>query len=82
MECERCDELVSAYEHAVSLYTTAQRKLQGLVGDEFRLAWKELKRFREACKAADEALLAHWREKHTDLAEKARSARASPTGIG
>jgi hypothetical protein len=28
---------------------------------------------REACLTADEALLAHWREEHTDLAAKAGS---------
>jgi hypothetical protein len=31
---------------------------------------------REACKAADEALLVHWRKEHADLAEKVDSCTA------
>ena len=71
MDCKKCDELVGAYKVAISLYTTAQRGFHGpLIGD-FELAWKELKRLRQACKAADEGLLAHWREEHSNLTEKA-----------
>jgi hypothetical protein len=33
-----------------------------------------MRRLREACKTADEALLAHWRKEHTGLAEKVAAA--------
>jgi PAS domain S-box-containing protein len=56
MDCEKCDELLAAYKHAISRYTTAQQRFQRpLVGD-FKLAWNELKHLREARKAAEEAL--------------------------
>jgi hypothetical protein len=80
MDCKTCDELLAAYKHAVSLYTTAQRGFLGpLVGD-FDLAWKELKRLREACRAADDGLLGHWRTEHTDLGEKVGSSKVSCMG--
>ena len=50
---------------------------------ETKLAWKELKGFREACKTADESLLAHWREnirtlpKKQGLQKPKRSARSA-----
>jgi hypothetical protein len=71
VDCQRCAELLAAYKQAVSLYTAAQRRIRGLRGDEFKLTWGELKRLRAGCKSADEALLAHWREEHKELAEKA-----------
>jgi hypothetical protein len=67
---------VDAYKRAVGVYTTAQRRFQGLLRDDFKLEWKELKRSREACEAADEALMAHWRKEHTDLAETVAAAPA------
>jgi hypothetical protein len=69
VDCKTCDELLSAYRGTAKLYTAAQERFQGLLGDDFKLAWKELKRLREACKAADEALLVHWRQEHRDFAE-------------
>jgi len=71
VDCKTCDELVGGYKVAISLYITAQRGFKGPLLGDFKVAWEELKRLREACKGADEALLAHWREEHMDLAEKA-----------
>jgi hypothetical protein len=74
--------LLGAYRVAISLYTTAQQRFQGLPGDDFKLAWKELKRLREACKAADEALLMHWHQEHPDFGEIPGPSKASPKGVG
>lgn len=70
MDCQRCGELLGAYKDAISLYTTAQRRLRGLRGDDFVLAWKELKRLRQMSLHADEALMEHWREHHGKVAAK------------
>jgi hypothetical protein len=35
MGCDRCHELLAAYKGAVALYTTAERKIRGLIGDDF-----------------------------------------------
>ena len=71
VDCKTCAELLSTYRHAAKSYADAQERFQALLRDDFKLAWQELKRLREACKTADEALIAHWRKEHTDLAEKA-----------
>jgi hypothetical protein len=71
VDCKSCDELLNTYRQAAKLYAAAQERFQAQLRGDFKLAWKELKRLREACRTADEALLAHWREEHSDLAEKA-----------
>ena len=48
VDCKRCDELLAAYKDAISLYTNAKRRIRGLLGDNFILAFKELKRLRLA----------------------------------
>ena len=70
VDCKSCDELLDAYKHAISLYTTAQRRIRGLLGDEFMLAWKELKRLRRTCLLADDALMEHLGQDHGNLSEK------------
>jgi hypothetical protein len=59
----------------------AQGGFHWLLGDDFKLAWNELKRSRGACKATDEALVVHWRQEHPGFAGKGFK-RASTTGIG
>ena len=81
MGCKTCAELLRTYRQAAKLYAAAQERFQALLRDDFKLAWTELKRLREACRTADEALVAHWREEHTDLAEKAGLPKASTTFI-
>ena len=81
MDCKTCDELLSAYRGAVKLYTAAQERFHGLLGGDFKLAWKELKRLKEACRAADETLLIHWRQEHPDFAEITGPSKASSTRI-
>jgi hypothetical protein len=82
VDCKTCAELLGAYRHAVKLYTAAQGRFQGLLKDDFKLAWEGLKRLREACKAADEALLLHWHQEHPDFAEIPMPSKASPRGVG
>ena len=72
VDCKRCDELLAAYKDAISLYTNAQRRIRGLLGDNFILAFKELKRLRLECRHADDALMAHLRQDHGRLSEKAQ----------
>ena len=42
-------------------------------GFKVKLGWQELKRLRETCKAADEALMAQWRKEHRSVAAKSCS---------
>ena len=72
MDCKRCEELLATYKHAISLYTTAQQRIRELLGDDFILAFKELKRLRLECRNADDALMAHLRQDHGRLSEKAQ----------
>jgi hypothetical protein len=69
MGCDRCNELLTAYKHAVSLFTTAQRKIRGLVGDDFQVASKELVRLHKTCMDANAAVTAHWRQDHDNARE-------------
>jgi excisionase family DNA binding protein len=64
MECKTCDALLAAYKQAVNLYTNAGQSFRGALGDDSRLAFKELRRLRQACKDADNALMAHLHQDH------------------
>jgi hypothetical protein len=64
LACKMCDELLVAYKRAVGLYTNAARTMPEMLGDEYPLAIKEMTSLSEACKAANDALLAHLRENH------------------
>ena len=65
--CKRCSELLADYRDAVSVLTDAGRKFQGPARGDFPVALKELKRLRQACKDADDALIEHWRQEHPDF---------------
>ena len=69
MDCQRCKELLAAYKHAVSLFTTAERNMRGMVGDDFQVALKELQFLHEACQDANAAVTKHWRQDHTDFSQ-------------
>jgi hypothetical protein len=62
MHCRTCDDLVAAYTSAVDLYTAVAQDIGTLVGDDFRLASKDAERLRLACRDADNALSAHFRQ--------------------
>jgi len=64
MVCERCNELLAAYKQAVGVYTSAQRNIRGLLGDDFQLALKKLQRLHVACVDANAAMTAHCRQDH------------------
>ena len=64
MECKTCDALLAAYKQAVNLYTNAGQSFRGALGDDSRLALKELRRLRQASKDADNALVAHLHQDH------------------
>lgn len=65
--CKRCDDLLADYKNAVRVFTNAGRKFRGATRDDFPLELKELKRLRQACKDADDALMEHWRKDHPDF---------------
>src|SRR6516225_4616216 len=73
MECKTCDALLADYKRRVGLFTNAERGFRGLLGDEFPMALKELKRLKQACKDADDALIEHCRQDHGNLSHKAAS---------
>jgi len=73
MSCQTCDDLLAAYKCTVKLYSEAMHQTSGLVGDDFRLAVKELERLLMKCQDANNALIAHWREDHNNLSHKAVS---------
>ena len=69
MDCQRCNELLGAYKAAVCLFTTAERNMRGMVGDDFQVALKQLRLLHEACLDANVAVTAHWRQDHTNLSQ-------------
>jgi hypothetical protein len=73
MGCKTCDDLLAVYRCAVRLYKTTVRDSTTRVGDELRLASQESERLRLACRDADNALIAHWRQMHNNLAKRAAS---------
>ena len=59
MGCKTCNELLAAYKHAAKQYTEAMQAMSGPVGDDFRLALKDLERWREVSSGANDALTEH-----------------------
>jgi hypothetical protein len=68
MDCQKYNELLAAYKHAVGLYMTAERNIQGLVWGDFQVAFKELEHLAQECMDATAAVLAHWRVDHESRA--------------
>ena len=66
MVCKTCDDLLAAYKRSVRLFTDAERRCQGMLGDDFRPALKKLQRLHLACMDANAAMTAHWSQ-HTAM---------------
>jgi len=64
MDCETCNNLLDAYKHFVTVLTNAGLCFRGASGEDFLPALKELKRLRQVCRDADDALMEHWRQDH------------------
>jgi len=72
MNCQACGSLLSAYERAVSLYTTSVSDIKTQYADDFRVACRE----RQKAWMARETLTEHWRLAHEGLTRKLVSHRA------
>ena len=72
MDCQRCNELLAAYKHAVGIFTTAERNMRGMVGDDFQVALNKLRLLHEACLDANAAVTEHRREDHTNFSQGVR----------
>lgn len=66
MECQTCGALLAEYKQRVRLFTNAERRLRGTIRDDFRLTLKELQRLKQACRDADNTLIAHLRQDHSN----------------
>jgi hypothetical protein len=64
MDCETCDRLLADYTAAVMLYTTIMVTIQGLAGNNRRLASQEEGRLKLVCHLADKDLTTHLRQAH------------------
>jgi len=73
MACEACSHLFAAYQHSVTLFRDAFCKGSGAIGDDSRLASEEAARLSQECRDANYALVAHWRERHSDLGKSVGS---------
>jgi len=75
MVCRTCLELLDAYKRSVSLFTTAERNMRGLIGDDFQLAFKQLESLHQTCMEANAAVTEHWQQEHSSLAEQGNLAK-------
>jgi hypothetical protein len=64
MECTTCEALLASYKQVVSLYMNAEQSFRGALGGDSLLTLKQLRRLRQACKDADNTLMAHLRQDH------------------
>jgi len=69
MICKKCDELLALYERSVRLYTNAVHDITGALGDDFTRAFANAESLKQACQAASENLMIHWKQKHGHLAK-------------
>ena len=56
--CKTRDDLLASYKRAVKLYADAELSCRGLLGDDFRQAWKEMERLR---RRAEMPMMLYWR---------------------
>jgi len=73
MACKTCDKLVAAYKLEVRLFGNAVSKISGTLGDDSRLATQEAAHLLAKCRDANEALLAHLRQEHSNRNEDSDS---------
>ena len=74
VNCKTSYALQADYQQAVTLYTNAERNLQGLREDDYKLAFEKAVQLRLACKAALDTLGRHWRYAHAYFSQGAGSA--------
>jgi hypothetical protein len=68
LDCETCNTLLADYQRCVEHLVDVGIRFRAVRGDSFLTALKELKRLRERCQDADDALMAHWSTEHGSLA--------------
>jgi hypothetical protein len=64
MACKTCDKLLGTYKREVTEFRNAVLNVSGAVGDDSRLAIKEMERLSQNCKDTGDALMEHWRQDH------------------
>jgi hypothetical protein len=80
---KRATPCLPTTKRRVALFTNAERSFRGRLGDEFPVELKELKRLKQACRDADDALMEHCRQDHPRLSFPRRcDLQASSNGIG
>jgi hypothetical protein len=72
MACKTCNELLAAYERAVTLFGNAVLKIPGALGDDSR-AIQEAAHSLVQCRDASDALLAHLHQEHSNRNEDSDS---------
>ena len=70
MDSPRYNALLDDYRRAVKASKDAVRNSRGAVGDDSRLAGQKAELMAQMCRHCREALMVHWREHHSSLAEK------------
>ena len=73
MSCKRCDELLATYKRDVSQFRNVVLKVAGALGDDSRLAVKEMDRLSQNCKDTSDALMEHWCQDHGNVGAKSGS---------
>jgi hypothetical protein len=73
MACKRCDELLGAYRLSVSLFRESVFNFPPAAGKDFRTTSQQADRLRVKCKEDSDALMAHLRQDHRCLTQKARA---------
>ena len=65
--------MMATYRRDVTVFGNAVLKVAGAVGDDSRLASKEMDRLSQNCRDTSDALVEHWREHHGNVAPKSGS---------
>jgi hypothetical protein len=64
---------MATYRRDVTLFGNAVLKVAGAVGDDSRLASKEMNRLSQNCEDTGDTLMEHWREHHGNVVAKSDS---------
>jgi hypothetical protein len=73
MACKTCDELLAAYKREVRLFGNAVLKISGAPRDDSRLATQEAAHLLVKCRDANDALMAHLDQDHSNRNEDSDS---------
>jgi len=71
MGCQTCDDLIATYKRSVRNHTTFLLNVSGAPTHKSPLVSKQATRLARKCREANDALMSHWRQDHTELAQKA-----------